>query len=257
MGRKKGKNKDGGENGEGTQGTLGERQPVNAHLFTGYRDVRLPLGERGMLDVMHDQSEICKEIREVEVMIGGKNEQITEAEETLSVRRREMRDLEELKDTHQQRLRDSVEAHSQGFRVTRLLVEEVFLNGEVITYRKGTKDELCRRNATAEEWDAAQSIKDGAGRVVNRFVKGTPIPGKPNLVLIDGGKEVEPCDDEGHVYVGPTEDPTKPKKAEPAKKKRGRPPSKERPLPISATDANDDDDGEFVFGDCPGPGDEA
>lgn len=253
-GRKKGSkdNKDGGKDGE--SGPQGERQPVNAHLFTGYRDVKLPLGERGMLDVMHDQSEICKEIREVEIMIGGKTEQITEAEDTLSVRRREMRELVELKDTHQQRLRDSVEAHSQGFRVTRQLVEEVFLNGEVITYRKGTKDELCRRNATAEEWDAAQSIKDGAGRIVSRFVKGTPIPGKPGLVLLDGGKEAEACDDDGHVYVGPVEDPTKPKKPEPAKKKRGRPPNKNKPLPISATEDDDDDDGEFAFGNDPGDG---
>lgn len=220
----------------------GERKPVNAHLFTGYRDVQVKLGEKGLLDVMHDQQTICAEIRECEIMQAGKEEQIAEAEGTLAVRRRELRDIEEQKETHGQRLRDSVEAHSKGYRIVRELVEEVFLNGEVITYRKGTKDELSRRNATAEEWDAAQSLKDHEGRVINRFAKGTPIPGKPGLVILEGGKEVEAVDDAGHAYIGPQHDPTKPAPKQKEQKKRGRPPKDKDKKPIPFSAQNDDDD---------------
>lgn len=215
-----------------------------AHLFTGKRDVRITLREEDYVKVLKQQQEVTKVISDNEAKFGPKDEQILEAEEKLKRLRAERRDIEEIIENARDRLVEIVNANSDGKRIERMEVDELFMNGEIIIKRKGTGEEVGRRNATAAEWAEAQKIKDKSGKPVERWKKGTPQP--DGTVKLEDGKVVPGDGEMG--YIGPEEDPSRPpkkKKGDKDGKKKAREP-KTQPVSLRDKDSNEegDDSGE-------------
>lgn len=202
-----------------------------AHLFVGPRDVRVKLLEADYIKVLKAQQVFAAQIAETEEKMNKKDEQIRDIEEQRTRLKAERRDLDDIREELDQRILDMINANKDGHRIERMDVDEIFIMGEIVTYRKGTKEEVApRRQATAIEWEAAQKVKDEKGRPVDRWQKGKPIPSKPGFVELDGGK-VARADASGEFgFTGPDEDPARPKKSK-ADKGDDKKPKEPRTLP--------------------------
>jgi len=220
---------------QGQQGALIPDAGLVAHLFTGKRDIKVKMTEADFLRVLRDQQGVSKDIHETRDKRERQEERISEAEDALRARRAELRELEIIEEDLNQRLIDMIDANKDGFRIEREEVDEYFLNGEIVTYKKGTKIEVApRRNATATEWEDARELKAGE-KPVKRWAKGAPVPGKPGLVLLDGGKEARADASGEYGYIGPEDDPAWPNRKRRDDSKKGKKEKEPRTLPHSVT----------------------
>lgn len=203
-------------------------QPVNfAHLFTGFRRVRVKLGLNDYQRVMTDQQRLLKDISENRAKARDKERQISETQELLAKQRGELRELEGMVDEETKNILEIIAANKDGFHIEAVQVDEIFDKGEVITYKRGTKIELVRRNAQKVEHDAALEPKDAAGRLISRWAKGKPDgDGFVKIVGADNKeRRVRGIGEWG--YIGPDADPTKTPPAD-EKKKPGPKPKEEK-----------------------------
>lgn len=230
-----------GESNEGaSQGQAQDTALMPAHLYVGPRDVRIKLGEDGMMKVLQDQKEIRREITEAGDHLVAKQKQIDEAQELLASRRAQFREIENLREELHELLLDIIDANADGYHLERVEVDEIFVNGEIITYRRGTTEEIGeRRNATPAEWEEAKKVRTD-GKPVSRWQKAVKPSERKGFVVIDGGKdgpkEVRASAD-GYGYIGPDEDPKKPPRNKPEEKKRGPKPKGPKVLPNSLASA--------------------
>jgi ribosomal protein L7/L12 len=197
--------------------------PMPAHLFVGVRDVKVKLEKADYERVLSDQQELRKAIAEATQHLINKQTQIDEVEEKRTRLKAEYREIEGLIEESKERILSIIDANSNGHHIDRMEVDEVFINGEIVTYKKGTKEEVGeRRNAQPAEWEAAKQVKTD-GKPVDRWQKGMLKPAsRKGFVVIDGGKDGERevrASADGYGYIGPDEDPTKPVKED--KKKGG------------------------------------
>jgi hypothetical protein len=198
--------------------------PANfAHMYTGPRRLRVKMDIKDYQRVMNDQQRLLKDIDENKAKARDKEEQISDAQEHLATLRAQHRDIERMIEEETRNILEIIQANKDGFHIEAVEVDEIFDKGEIISYKRGTKLELARRNATGNEHEAALTAKDAAGRLINRWAKGKP--DGDGWVLVDVNGSGKPRRVRGHGewgYVGPDADPVRePPKVE--EKKRGRP----------------------------------
>ncbi len=220
----------------GSSGAGPDKMLMPAHLYVGPRDVRIPLGEDGMKKVLIDQKEIRHQIAEAINHRAAKQKQIDETQEMLAKHRAQYRELEQLEQELHERLLEIIDANADGYHIDRLEVDEVFINGEIVTYRRGTQEEVGqRRNALPIEWEEAKKVRTD-GKPVDRWQKAVKPAERKGFVVIDGGKEGPKevrASADGYGYIGPDDDPRKPPKTGKEEKKRGPKAKGQKVLPNS------------------------